>query len=77
MIHNEAAARRKANCMNHHSITRIAGALAAAIGVLLATACQPTVKLEAPDKPITINLNVRVQIEREVEDLIQQERQRF
>lgn len=30
---------------------------------LAATACTPTVKLEAPDKPIEINLNVRVQQE--------------
>ncbi len=39
-------------------------------------ACQPTVKIEPPDKPIVINLNVkveqeiRVKVEREVEDLI-------
>lgn len=39
-------------------------------------ACQPTVKVEAPDKPIVINLNVkieqevRVKIDREVEDLL-------
>lgn len=67
----------KANGMKHSPITRITGAAAAALAVLAASACQPTVKLEAPDKPITINLNVRVQIEREVEDLIQQERQKF
>ncbi len=41
---------------------------------LLLLACQPTVKVEAPDKPIVINLNVkieqevRVKIERELED---------
>lgn len=39
-------------------------------------ACSPTVKIEAPDKPIEINLNirieqeVRVKIERDVEDAI-------
>jgi hypothetical protein len=39
-------------------------------------ACQPTVKVEAPDKPIVINLNVkieqevRVKIDKEVEDLL-------
>jgi hypothetical protein len=44
--------------------------------VLLLAACQPTVKVEAPDKPIVINLNVkieqevRVKIDREVEDLM-------
>lgn len=41
---------------------------------LAGTACQPTVKVEAPDKPIEINLNikieqeVRVRIERDLED---------
>lgn len=40
------------------------------------TACQPTVKVEVPDKPIVINLNVkveqeiRVRVEKEVENLI-------
>ena len=39
-------------------------------------ACTPTVKVEAPDKPIVINLNVkieqevRIKIERDVEDLL-------
>lgn len=43
---------------------------------LTAGACTPTVKVEAPDKPIVINLNVkieqevRIRIERDVEDLI-------
>ncbi len=43
---------------------------------LLVAACGPTVKLEAPDKPIVINLNVkieqevRVKIERDVDDLL-------
>lgn len=45
---------------------------------MLLSACQPTVKIEPPDKPIVINLNVkveqeiRVKVEREVEDLIKQ-----
>ena len=30
---------------------------------LLAAACQPTVKVEAPDKPIVINLNVKIEQE--------------
>lgn len=39
-------------------------------------ACQPTVKVEAPEKPIVINLNVkieqevRIRVERDVEDLL-------
>lgn len=28
--------------------------------ILLLAACQPTVKLEAPDKPIVINMNVNI-----------------
>lgn len=43
---------------------------------LAVTACQPTVKIEAPDKPIEINLNVkieqeiRVKVDRELDDLL-------
>ncbi len=43
------------------------------LAILLAAGCAPTVKLEAPDKPIEINLNikieqeVRVKVERELE----------
>lgn len=55
--------------------------LAAPALLLLAlglAACQPTVKVEAPDKPIVINLNVkieqevRVKVEKDVEDLFQE-----
>jgi hypothetical protein len=56
------------------SRTLAAGALlASAAGT---TACAPTIKLAAPDKPIEINLNVkidqtvRVQIDKDLEDLI-------
>lgn len=41
-----------------------------------AVACSPEVKIVAPDKPIEINLNVkidqevRIKLDREVEDLI-------
>ena len=40
------------------------------------TACNPTVKVEAPDKPIVINLNVkieqevRVKVDKDVESLV-------
>lgn len=37
------------------------GVLAAV--VLMASGCNPTVKVEAPDKPIEINLNVRIEQE--------------
>ncbi len=44
----------------------------------VAAGCTPTVKVEAPDKPIVINLNikieqeVRVQIERELEQTFEE-----
>jgi hypothetical protein len=51
----------------------IAGAIAA---LLALGACNPTVKIQAPDKPIEINLNikidqqVRVKVDRELEDVL-------
>jgi len=45
--------------------------------------CAPTVKVEAPDKPITINLNVkieheiRIKVDRELDQLISQEKGLF
>jgi protein involved in sex pheromone biosynthesis len=50
-------------------------AMAAAGVLVLLSACSPTVKVEAPDKPIVINLNVkieqevRIRVEKEVEEL--------
>jgi hypothetical protein len=50
------------------------------IGIMAAVtlaACTPTVKVEAPDKPIVINLNVkieqevRVKVDRDVDTLLQ------
>lgn len=47
----------------------------AALSLLLA-ACSPTVQVQAPDKPIEINLNIkieqeiRVRLERDVEEVI-------
>lgn len=58
----------------------------AALVVLAALAvagCQPTVKVEAPDKPIVINLNVkieqevRVRVEKDVEDLLEDRKDLF
>jgi hypothetical protein len=45
--------------------------------VLMVSACTPTVKLEVPDRPIVINLNVkieqevRVKLEKGVEEVVQ------
>lgn len=50
-------------------------ALVAAIG----TACTPTVRVQAPNEPITINLNVkieheiRVRVDRELEELFSED----
>ena len=44
---------------------------------LAVAACQPTVRLEAPQEPIVINLNVRIEqevrvkVERDVDELLQ------
>lgn len=53
------------------------GGVAAGVGLILALgACNPTVKIEAPDKPIEINLNikidqqVRVKVDRELDDVL-------
>lgn len=51
------------------------------LGLLAATflACTPTVKVEAPDKPIEINMNVNirheilVKVEREVDEMFEDE----
>jgi YnbE-like lipoprotein len=51
-------------------------AMAVAVAASALAACTPTVKVEAPDKPIVINLNVkieqevRVKIDRDVEELL-------
>lgn len=43
------------------------------------TACAPTVKVQAPDEPITINLNVkieheiRVKVEKDIDNLFSEE----
>jgi len=48
------------------------------LGFGLISACTPKVQLAAPDKPIEINLNVkidqevRVRLDQEVEDLIEE-----
>ena len=51
-----------------------------AVAILFfAAACTPTVKLEAPDKPIEINLNVNIKheilikVEKDVEEMFEEE----
>lgn len=51
--------------------------IAACLLALLIVGCQPTVKVEAPQEPITINLNikldadVRLKVEEEAEEVIE------
>ena len=55
----------------------------AILAVLLVAACTPTVKLEAPDKPIEINLNVnieqhvKIEIEKDVKTAISKNKDIF
>ncbi len=50
---------------------------------LIVAACQPTVKVEAPKDPIVINLNVkieqevRVKVEKDVEELLTEDSELF
>ena len=47
-----------------------------AVFIFFASACTPTVKIEAPDKPIEINMNINIKheilikIEKQVEELL-------
>ena len=56
-------------------MTRISSILVGSICALFLFGCTPTVKVEAPDKPIEINLNVkieqevRIKVEKDLEDI--------
>ena len=41
-----------------HNLVRALGGLA--LAVVVASACTPTVRVEAPREPITINLNIKI-----------------
>ena len=53
------------------------------IGLLMLSACTPRVEIMVPDKPITVNLNVkvdheiRVRVDKELEQLFEQEQGLF
>lgn len=53
------------------------------IGFVILASCKPTVKVEAPDKPITINMNIkidheiRVKVDKELEDLLTNKNELF
>lgn len=57
--------------------------LLAIVFAAILAACNPTVKMEAPEKPIEINLNVkiehaiRVQVDKELESLFDEDSELF
>jgi hypothetical protein len=57
--------------------------LALAVLAAAVAGCAPTVQVKAPEEPITINLNVkieheiRVKVDRELEDLFEEEEDIF
>lgn len=56
---------------------------AAIVGLLLLSACTPRVEIMVPDKPITVNLNVkvdheiRIRVDKELEQLFEQDKELF
>jgi hypothetical protein len=62
----DAAARRMLGAAGlpapagEHRLIRIARAAFLASATLYAAACTPTVRVEAPSEPITINLNIKL-----------------
>lgn len=60
-------------------LTQVRVLFAVSILALGASACTPTVKVEASDKPITINLNVkieheiRVKVDKELDDILSED----
>lgn len=53
------------------------------IAVLWMTGCSPTVKVEAPDKPIEINMNIKIQheirvkVEKDIDQMLKQNKNLF
>lgn len=62
--------------MNKQTLIALIALIATSVALL---ACTPTVKVEAPDKPITINLNVkieheiRIKVDRELDTLFDED----
>ncbi|WP_076409378.1 YnbE family lipoprotein [Shewanella sp. UCD-KL12] len=57
-------------------LTKLRIAISATVALLALTACTPTVKIEPPDKPIVINLNVKIEheikikVDKELDELL-------
>jgi hypothetical protein len=71
------------NCLKDNGFYGVGRCLGPAALLLVLAACQPTVKVEAPDKPITINLNVhieqevRIKVEKEADQLLNEKKDLF
>lgn len=63
------------------TITR--GAVACMVCTIALISCKPTVKVEAPEKPITINMNIkidheiRVKLDRDIENMLDERKDIF
>lgn len=74
---------RESDYLIDRSLIGLGWCAAPAALVLVLAACQPTVKVEAPDKPITINLNVkieqevRIKVEKDADKLLDEKKDLF
>lgn len=65
--------------MIQKKIALVSGIVTLLVTLFLSTACAPVVRVEASDKPITINLNVkieheiRVKVEKEVDQMLSED----
>lgn len=66
--------------MNNKPVTKTMNKFGILVVLLLmSTACTPTVRVEAPDKPIEINMNINIKheilikVEKQVEELLEAE----
>ncbi len=61
----------------------IALLLVISVFIIITSGCSPTIKLAAPDKPITINLNIKIQheirvkVEQDLEDMFNEDSELF
>lgn len=68
--------------MNKPTVVVLSATLALT-GGLLTAGCTPTVRLEAPDKPITINMNIkidheiRVKVDKDIDNLVEKRKDIF
>lgn len=58
-------------------------AILTALGLMILAGCTPTVQVEAPSEPITINLNVKikheilVKVDKEIDDMLDENSELF